>query len=99
MTEETVKEVSKKLSSETRLKIIKILDENQLSFREVRNIYEDKYKDIRRETVYRELENLREANIVSKRYDEEKKVLLYSLEYDLVKINLSSMELELKRKG
>ncbi len=97
MAEKKVVELSKKLSSETRLKIIGILDDDKLSFQDVRDRYEDKYKDIRRETVYRELENLKESNLVKKEYDDENKVFLYSLKYDLVEINLSIMELKLKR--
>ncbi len=97
MTKEKVVELSKKLSSETRLKIIEILDDDQLSFQEVRDVYEDKYEDIRRETVYRELENLNESNLVEKKYDEENKVITYGLKHDLVEVNLSSMELKLKR--
>jgi len=93
MTYKNVSNISQRLSSETRLKIIKILMDRDLTVKEVRDIYERKHeRDIRRESIYRELEKLRDSGLVKKEYYEEQKNFRYSLSYKIIKIDLDEME-------
>jgi len=96
MTKKDITNISKKLSSKTRLKILEILDDEKLSVNEIREIYEQKYKDIRRESIYRELEKLRASKLVNREYDDENKNFVYQLGYDVLNIDLKNMQIELK---
>lgn len=84
-----LKKVSRALSSETRLNILKILVNNKLASIEVYNKYIDKFKgEKQRETIYRALEALLSADILEKKYDNEKKNLVYSIKHNQLIIDL-----------
>lgn len=84
-----LKNASKALSSDTRLKILKILVNNELASIEVYNKYIEKFKGQKqRETIYRALETLLSADILEKKYDNEKKSLVYSIKHNQLIIDL-----------
>jgi len=84
-----LKIVSRALSSDTRLNILKILVNNELASIEVYKKYIEKFKgDKQRETIYRALETLLRADILEKKYDNEKKSLVYSIKNNQLIIDL-----------
>jgi len=89
-------ELAKALSSETRLKIIKILSERELSALEVYEAYERAYKEGKhRESIYRELEKLVEANILKKVYNEKEKKIVYKLAIQKIIVDLPTQRVEI----
>jgi|SRR6056297_1572470 len=74
--------VGKALGSRTRIRILRLLSGGARSsietFEEYGKTYED---DKRRETIYRELENLVEAGLVAKNYDEADGKIVYNLRH------------------
>ena len=89
-------ELAKALSSETRLKIIKILSEKELSALEVHEVYERTYKEGKhRESIYRELEKLVEVNILKKIYNEKEKKIVYKLAIQKIVIDLPTQRVEI----
>ena len=86
-----IEEVAKALSSDTRLKILKVLADGDASAVHVYRMYNEKFSDRReRATVYRELEVLYKCNFLVKSYREESKEIVYrlaarSINLDLIK--------------
>lgn len=67
---------AKALANRNRIKILSILKDKELTFDEVYSeLKVVKYKD----TIYRYLEMLHKVGLVEKRYDQENKLLKYSL--------------------
>lgn len=72
--------MAKALSSETRLKILKLLAEGEASAVHIYKIYNERFSDRReRATIYRELEVLYKSNFLVKSYKEESKEIVYRL--------------------
>lgn len=70
--------IAKALSSDTRLKILKLLVGKNLSSIEVFKEYKKKFNDGKhRETIYRGLEILLDAGILDKHYDKKNKNVVY----------------------
>jgi len=84
-TEEIIK-FSKIFSSKTRLRLIQLLSKDELTSKEIWEKFKGEYKDIRRESIFRELEKLRKSNIIKRKYDEKKKQFVYSLNLKEIKI-------------
>jgi len=84
-----ITKVCKALSSKTRLKILKILVDKKLSasniYKEYNRIYREKR---RRESIYRALEKLVEAEILRKTYNDKEKEIVYELKHKELTINL-----------
>jgi len=84
-----IEEVAKALSSDTRLKILKLLAEGEASAVHVYKIYNEKFSDRReRATIYRELEVLYKSNFLVKTYKEESKEIVYRLSARSINIDL-----------
>ncbi|MHC1680799.1 MAG: ArsR/SmtB family transcription factor [Methanomassiliicoccales archaeon] len=84
-----IEEVAKALSSDTRLKILKMLAEGEASAVHVYKMYNEKYSDRReRATIYRELEVLYKSNFLVKTYKEESKEIVYRLSARSINIDL-----------
>ncbi|MHC1709333.1 MAG: transcriptional repressor [Methanomassiliicoccales archaeon] len=84
-----IEEVAKALSSDTRLKIIKLLAEGEASAVHVYKLYNERYSDRReRATIYRELEVLYKSNFLVKAYKEESKEIVYRLSARSINIDL-----------
>lgn len=81
-----LKSIAYALNSETRLTIIKLLSENDLTAKEVFLKLKTKVKY--RQYIHRDLEILRNSEIVSKYYDEKTKKLYYHLEKREIVIEL-----------
>ena len=93
-----IKILGKALSSNTRLNILKILSKfSRLSSIEVyrKFITEFGEKNIRRETIYKELENLLSSGIIDKEYDKGEKKLFYILKFKQIIFDLSNFEIRL----
>lgn len=70
------------LNSDTRLRIIDILNENEsCGVIDILEDYVRLYGQIRRETIYREVEKLVKAGIVDKRYSQKEKRIYYELRF------------------
>lgn len=77
--------VAHTLASETRVRLLRILSENPSTSAEAFNQYAQMYDSPkRRESIYRELENLADAGLVTKQYESEEKKLVYSSGGDVV---------------
>jgi DNA-binding transcriptional ArsR family regulator len=81
--------VAKALSSDTRLKILKVLAEGEASAVHVYKMYNEKYSDRKeRATIYRELEVLFKCNFLVKTYREESKEITYHLAARSINLDL-----------
>ena len=81
--------MAKALSSDTRLKIIRLLAEGEASAVHVYKMYNEKYSDRReRATIYRELEVLYKSNFLVKTYREESKEITYRLAARSISLDL-----------
>ncbi|HEC76541.1 MAG TPA: hypothetical protein ENI33_04705 [Thermoplasmatales archaeon] len=78
------------LNSDTRLRIIQILDNcKNCGVMEILKNYTQLYNpQIHRETIYRELEKLVDAGIVEKKYDTKNKKIYYELKIKKLKIDI-----------
>jgi DNA-binding transcriptional ArsR family regulator len=84
-----IEEVAKALSSDTRLKILKMLAEGEASAVHVYKMYNERFSDRReRATIYRELEVLYKSNFLVKTYKEESKEIVYRLSARSINIDL-----------
>ncbi len=81
--------MAKALSSDTRLKILKLLANGEASAVHVYKMYNERYAERReRATVYRELEVLYKSNFLVKTYKEESKEIVYRLSARSINIDL-----------
>ena len=97
MDEKKIKKICDVLSSETRLKIIKLFTNKKHSAVEAYRKYNETYPDNKqRETIYRELEKLVEADILKKSYNQNKKSLEYKLNLSAISINMRGLKIETK---
>ncbi len=88
----SILEKIKALGSETSFNIIKILDENEMTAKEVFDIYNSKFQPTkRRETIYIALEKLVDAEILKKTYNNKDKRVKYSLNNDDLNINFKDL--------
>jgi DNA-binding transcriptional ArsR family regulator len=84
-----IEEVAKALSSDTRLKIIRLLAEGEASAVSVFKKYNERFSDRReRATIYRELEVLYKSNFLVKTYREDSKEIVYRLAARSINIDL-----------
>jgi DNA-binding transcriptional ArsR family regulator len=85
------------LNSETRLRYLMLLQEDSLSTRELQTEYKERFEEsMRRESVHRGLEDLRDAGILTRVYDEEEKHFKYEPATDSVVIDLARMIVEVR---
>lgn len=90
-----VTKVGKALSNETRVKILQILADSPRSSIKTYERYEEKYTEGKhRETVYRELENLVEAGLLTKEYNETASQIEYTFEQRQLLIDLADGTVE-----
>jgi len=84
-----IEEVAKALSTDTRLKILKVLAEGEASAINVYKRYNERFPDRReRTTIYRELEVLFSCNILVKSYNEGSKEIVYRLAARSINLDL-----------
>ena len=89
LSEEELKEVSEKISSmksKTSLRILMILKEGDMCLDEIHEVLEDSGQIKYRESAYKALEKMASSGIISKRYDKDRKKIVYGLEDDFLKI-------------
>ena len=80
------------LNSETRLKYLLIIKDKSLSTRELQEEYNEHFDtSLRRESVHRGIEDLRDAGLVTRSYDEDENHFTYELVTDSVVIDLAEM--------
>jgi len=89
-----LQQVSQALSNPTRLKLIRLIRDSPCSSAEAHRRYVEKYEDKKRESIYRELENLVEASILLKDYESQEKEIRYSLSYTMFRVNLKELDIE-----
>ena len=81
--------MAKALSSDTRLKILRLLADGEASAVHVYKLYNERFAERReRATVYRELEVLYRSNFLVKTYKEESKEIVYRLSARSINIDL-----------
>ena len=91
-----IKNISSALSSETRLRILKILSASNLSSIDVHKEYIQKYPDKKhRESIYRELEILHTAGLLEKKYNSEGKQIEYGIKIKKFTIDLITQNIKL----
>lgn len=90
MEKKNILERSKALSSETRLNLIELIGRNEYTVSELKGEYDDRFDSKTRETVYRELEKLVDANLLDKNYQKSRKSFLYSVKEFEIRFNLVS---------
>jgi len=82
-------DVAHALSSQTRVRLLQIALNAPVSSAEAFEQYRAEYESpSRRESIYRELENLAEAGLLEKRYESEDKELVYAGREDTVRLNI-----------
>jgi Fe2+ or Zn2+ uptake regulation protein len=82
-------EVAHALSSQTRVRLLQIALDMPVSSAEAFEQYQAEYESpSRRESIYRELENLAEAGLLEKRYESEDKELVYAGRGDIVRLDV-----------
>jgi uncharacterized protein YqgQ len=91
--------IGQALRSQTRVNILKILGGDCLRAIDVYSKYNDTFPDDakHREFIYLELERLVKAGILDKEYDKETKMIIYSLRYHQIRLNLLTGEVILDR--
>lgn len=88
-------EVTSALSDKTRLRLINIVrEEGPLSSKRAHNEFISRYEDRRRESIYKALETLVDANILTKTYEREGEGLVYELPNTRLIIDLSEMKVQ-----
>lgn len=88
--------VAHALSSETRIRLLRIITEDPASSAEAFEQYQNQYDSpTRRESIYRELEKLADAGLATKQYESEDKKLVYAGRADLVCFDISQESVEL----
>lgn len=91
-----VTSVAHALSSETRVRLLALLHEKKLTSSEAFELYNENYDSPkRRESVYRELENLVDAGLVEKKYQSSSKKLMYAVKADTVCFDLGSGDVDI----
>ncbi|USZ68737.1 hypothetical protein NGM10_03120 [Halorussus salilacus] len=81
--------IGQTLSSETRIKIVRLLADSPDSAVGAFERYERQHEEGKhRETIYRELENLVDAQLVSKEYNDERGRIEYVLRYERLSVDL-----------
>jgi Fe2+ or Zn2+ uptake regulation protein len=85
---EDVRKKSKALSSKTRLNLIQLIGRDKYTVSQLKAMFEQNYEGRTRETIYRELEKLVDAGILSKEYHNQRKKLFYSAELEEIKFKL-----------
>lgn len=84
-----ITKVCKALGSDTRLKILKILADKKLSAAKVYKEYSKRFHGkIHRESIYRALEKLVDAEILGKEYNKKEKEIVYVLKHRELTINV-----------
>lgn len=89
-----LQQVSQALSNPTRLNLIRIIKENPCSAAEAHRRYIEDYEGKKRESIYRELENLVEASLLSKEYNSQEKEIQYNSPYTMLRVNLDTLTIE-----
>ena len=89
-----LQEVSQALSNPTRVNLIEMIGEQPLSASIAHKKYIETYEDKKRESIYRELENLVDASLVTKKYNTEEKKIEYSLTQEYLGIDLVETRIE-----
>jgi len=89
-----LRQVAKALSNPTRINLLKIISENPRTAAETHRVYLEEYEDKRRESIYRELELLVDANLIAKQYDGDDKGIKYHTLYENLIINIPAGRVE-----
>lgn len=88
-------EVASALSDRTRLRLIDIVDEEgPVSSKRAHEEFVSRYDDRRRESIYKALEKLVDAGVLTKTYEREGEGLVYELSYERVVIDLHEMDIQ-----
>jgi DNA-binding transcriptional ArsR family regulator len=90
-------EVGSALSNTTRVRLLSIISEHgPLSSKQAHERYVEKFDSKRRESVYKALEKLVDAGILTKFYDREGEGIVYDIEADKLIINFQEMQIVLE---
>jgi len=88
--------VIKALNSDRRMKILQLLSNRPLSSIQTYQKYHEKYDDgVRRETIYRDLEQLTDCGLLNKKYSKKEKEIKYELKYNEIKIDLEEGDIKM----
>lgn len=86
--------VSQALSNPTRINLIKMIGERPLSAANAHKEYIEEYDEKKRESIYRELENLVDASLLKKEYNNREKEIQYKLAQEYLRLDLVEVTIE-----
>lgn len=87
-----LREVCYALSDETRLRLLEVVhDEGPLTSKKAHELFVDRFDDRRRESIYKAMESLVDAELLEKFYDRDGKGLVYQLAHERLLIKLDEM--------
>lgn len=88
-----ITDIGQSLSNETRVKLLRLVTDETGSAVKLHERYEAEYAEGKyRETIYRELENLTEAGLLSKEYNEDESQIEYEAKYEYLLVDLANGE-------
>jgi len=88
-----VLEVCSALSNETRLNLISIIIENgAMTSKQAHDIYEEEYSELRRQTIHAALNQLSDADILEKYYNQDEGGIVYNIQNTKILIELEKMD-------
>lgn len=91
-----ITEVAHALSSKTRVRLLHIVSKESVSSSDAHKRYQAEYNSpTRRESIYRELENLVDAGLVKKEYQSDEKSLTYTATSKEICFDISKLEVEM----
>lgn len=89
-----IAEVSSALSDVTRLRLIEILsNRGAMSSKQAHEEFTDRYNSHRRESIYKALETLVDAEILVKTYSQDTHELMYDVATEKLLIDLKNLEI------
>lgn len=87
-----IREVCSALSDETRLRLVEVVrDEGPLTSKKAHEVFTDRFTERRRESIYKAMEALVDAELLEKYYDRDGEGLVYQLAHEQLLINLDEM--------
>lgn len=91
-----IAEIAQALSSKTRVRLLHIVSKRSMTSSDAHEQYQEKYSSpTRRESIYRELENLVDSGLVTKEYRGDQKELVYTTSYDGIYFDIPNMDVEM----
>jgi len=93
---DNISKILKIISSPVKIRILNLLVDKKLSLQDIHSVIFKEFKIKYPQTTYNYIEDLVEIKLVKKSYDQQDKLLKYSLINKKLIINFENMELDMK---